>query len=201
MHKLQIFGFTAALLFANVGCKAVTASEPSLSTKLSTTPIVFDTPKSVAKWRTINDGVMGGRSKGGLTHTEDFMLFSGVINTNGGGFSSIRTLVPTGTFADVTGVRLRVRSDGRTYKLSFRTGVRYRGRQVAFQAALPVTEANSWTDINIDFSNLESVLFGQPVSSAPFEASDIQEVGFIIADGQDGAFRLDIKSIEVIKTP
>ena len=38
------------------------------------------------KWITVNDNVMGGRSKGGFTFKGDRLLFAGSTNTNGGGF-------------------------------------------------------------------------------------------------------------------
>lgn len=41
-------------------------------------------------WRVVVDGVMGGRSTGNVDFTGDAMVFSGNINLNGGGFSSVR---------------------------------------------------------------------------------------------------------------
>lgn len=42
------------------------------------------------RWRMVNDNVMGGRSKGSVTFKGGVLVFSGSINTNGGGFSSVR---------------------------------------------------------------------------------------------------------------
>ena len=44
------------------------------------------------KWIVVNDNVMGGRSKGGFAFIKNKLVFSGSTNTNGGGFSSIRTI-------------------------------------------------------------------------------------------------------------
>ena len=38
-------------------------------------------------WRMVNDGVMGGISKGSYTINNDVLTVRGNINTNGGGFS------------------------------------------------------------------------------------------------------------------
>ena len=38
------------------------------------------------KWITVNDNVMGGRSKGGFSFKKTKLVFSGSTNTNGGGF-------------------------------------------------------------------------------------------------------------------
>jgi hypothetical protein len=41
------------------------------------------------RWRSVDDNVMGGRSKTDLSTThETALLFEGIINTNGGGFCS-----------------------------------------------------------------------------------------------------------------
>ena len=38
------------------------------------------------QWYVQNDTVMGGRSEGGFSIVDEELLFSGVTNTNGGGF-------------------------------------------------------------------------------------------------------------------
>ena len=45
-------------------------------------------------WRSVNDGVMGGRSSGGMVQAEDALKFTGELSLeNNGGFSSVRRLV------------------------------------------------------------------------------------------------------------
>jgi NADH dehydrogenase [ubiquinone] 1 alpha subcomplex assembly factor 1 len=53
----------------------------------------FSTDDAVKAWDSVNDGVMGGISKGGASRTaEGTLLFSGELSlANNGGFSSIRT--------------------------------------------------------------------------------------------------------------
>ena len=45
------------------------------------------------EWRIVNDNVMGGRSRGDFEISEESLSFFGVTNTNGGGFSSIRSFL------------------------------------------------------------------------------------------------------------
>ena len=69
----------------------------------------------------LNDGVMGGRSQSELEVSKSDVTFTGVINTNGGGFASFRTHgderplgLPDATaelFVDATG-------DGQRYKMT-----------------------------------------------------------------------------------
>ena len=45
------------------------------------------------EWRIVNDNVMGGRSRGDFEISEESLSFFGATNTNGGGFSSIRSFL------------------------------------------------------------------------------------------------------------
>ena len=73
----------------------------------------------------INDEVMGGRSTSSVTAKGGDVTFSGVINTNGGGFASFRTLgarsagsddeAPLGLPAECATVEVAATGDGRAY--------------------------------------------------------------------------------------
>ena len=67
------------------------------------------------KWMVVNDKVMGGRSEGGYSFDKKRLIFSGNTNTNGGGFSSIRTIPLDFYLEDKTGLHIRYKGDGRTY--------------------------------------------------------------------------------------
>ena len=47
----------------------------------------FDDQTKDLRWRTVNDNVMGGRSRGGFDVDDGVLIFAGSTNTNGGGFS------------------------------------------------------------------------------------------------------------------
>ena len=155
----------------------------------------FETTSEARKWRAINDGVMGGLSSGGPRFENGHMVFEGVINTNGGGFSSLRSPVQDGALADASGVKLRVRSDGRAYKLTLRSDAVWRGRRVSFQAPIPRTEAGRWAEVTVPFSELRGTMFGRSVPGAKFDRNEVVEMGILIADGRDGPFRLDVEWI------
>ena len=50
----------------------------------------FDSDDANQRWVAVNDDVMGGRSHGGLSFDAGILLFEGEIDTDGGGFSSLR---------------------------------------------------------------------------------------------------------------
>lgn len=159
----------------------------------------MDSAESVSKWRSINDGVMGGLSSGSPIYENGHMIFAGIINTNGGGFSSIRAQVADGAFANMNAIKFRVKSDGRIYKATFRTDARYGWREVSFQAPLPVTTPGQWEDVVVPFSALKPSVFGRPVRGAEFDPNEVQSIGIILADGRDGPFRLEVEAMAACK--
>ncbi len=155
----------------------------------------FSNESEVSQWRTVLDGVMGGRSSGVRFAEDNHMVFQGTINTNGGGFSSIRRSMSSGDMAGADSLRLRVKQDDRDYKLTFRTSERFRGRSVSYQLAIPSTRSGEWEEVKIHLENFSTSVFGRSVSAAPFDASDVREMGIILADGIDSDFRLEVAEI------
>lgn len=151
-------------------------------------------PDEAPRWVVVNDGVMGGLSEG-LTRTDDGQLiFEGVINTNGGGFSSLRRQVEPGALAGVESMRLHWSSDGRAYKMTFRTDARRFRRPISYQAAIPPSDGAGVTDIAL--TDMRTSIFGRTVDAPPFDPAKVEEIGIILADGQDGPFRITLDKIE-----
>ncbi|MHC4830738.1 MAG: CIA30 family protein, partial [Planctomycetota bacterium] len=63
------------------------------------------------RWQTVNDGVMGGRSRGGPQVTDQgTLLFAGEISLeNNGGFSSVRTRPKSLALKGYDGLSLRLK--------------------------------------------------------------------------------------------
>ena len=51
----------------------------------------FTASSSDLGWYVVNDNVMGGRSEGDIEQGQSKLRFAGRTNTNGGGFSLVRT--------------------------------------------------------------------------------------------------------------
>ena len=148
-------------------------------------------------WYVVNDGVMGGRSLGGFELQEDGLTFEGSINTNGGGFSSIRREVPRGALEGVTSMKLRGIGDGRAYKLTFRTSARRFGRPISYQATVPPIDGEGVVEVPL--AGMRTTIFGREVQAPAFDPSVVREMGIILADGKDGPFRLVIQEIEACR--
>jgi len=148
-----------------------------------------------SKWYTVLDGVMGGRSTGMHINQNGHMTFKGSINTNGGGFSSLRRSMPLGVMEKANSFRLRLRQDARTYKMTFRTNERIWGRPVSYQLNIPKTEAGVWTDVTLPLSGFRTSIFGRKVQAAKFNPAQVREIGIVIADGVDGPFQIDVAAM------
>jgi hypothetical protein len=145
-----------------------------------------DDPKQ--NWIVVNDNVMGGRSEGGFSFKKKRLIFSGNTNTNGGGFSSIRTKPSDFDLGDQTGLHIRYKGDGRTYKL----GVRLEGKSVSYRSNF--TSGNGWQEVKIPFDEMDVSWRGRPLSKEehPLIKSKIRSIEFMIYDKQDGPFKLQV---------
>lgn len=157
----------------------------------TTTLFSFDRADE-AGWTVTNDGVMGGRSAGFVTVENGTLRFTGTLVTRGGGF----TLVRARRQVDLTGyagVELRVRGNGRRFEVELDDGSRGNGRSVSRRAAFATSA--EWTLVRVPFTALRSTIFGQAVNAPPIDLARIQSVALYMADGQDGAFRLEVDYI------
>ena len=163
----------------------------TLATVDATEPIALIDGRSPQPWRIVNDGVMGGQSQSRLSLREDYYQFKGYLSlANNGGFASVRSQTPIADLSGYKGVVLRVRGDGRSYKLRFRAGRRMDG--VAHEARFD-TRPETWVEIEILFDTFRPVWRGRLVGGAgPLDASRLRQIGLMVADGQEGPFALDL---------
>ena len=152
----------------------------------------FTEDNPATNWITVNDNVMGGRSEGGFSFKKKRLIFSGNTNTNGGGFSSIRTNPSDFSLGDMKGLHIRYKGDGRTYKL----GVRMEGKSVSYRSNF--TTGNGWQEVRIPFDEMDVSWRGRPLSKDehPLIKSKIRSIEFMIYDKQDGPFTLQVDWIK-----
>jgi len=92
-------------------------------------------------------------------------------------------------------VRLEVRGDGRDYQFRIRQSNRFDG--VSWMAVFSTTD--KWESIEIAFEEFIPVFRGRTVSQAgPVVPSEIQQIGFLLADKSPGRFELEIRYIEFL---
>jgi hypothetical protein len=146
-------------------------------------------------WIIVNDGVMGGVSRSEFRITEKGTgLFTGRLSLEfNGGFASIRTAVDDEDLSKHAGIEMRVRGDGRTYQLRFRTNNRYDG--VAYRALFG-TDDGQWVTIILPFSEFKPTFRGRILSDVPpLDPAGIEQLGFLLADKKQGPFALEIEFV------
>ena len=145
-------------------------------------------------WYVVNDNVMGGRSEGDFTQSQDGISFSGRTNTRGGGFSSIRTQRLGLDLSDHTGIRLRVKGDGRRYTWRLATTARFRGREVSYWADFDTAEGE-WETIDVPFSSFIPRFRGYRLDGPTLDTGQVTGMGLMIYDNLDGPFELQLASV------
>lgn len=157
-------------------------------------PADLSSLRSGLNWHVVNDNVMGGRSDGGFEVEQDVLRFAGRTNTNGGGFSSIRTQPLRLDLSEHTGIQLRVRGDGRRYTWRLATDARWRGRQISYWAEFD-TRDGVWSLIDIPFASFVPKFRGSRLSGPALDPAEITGMGLMINDQQDGPFELHLSHV------
>ena len=156
-----------------------------------------DVQASMKRWMTVNDGVMGCKSKGGPSFENGVMAFAGAINTDGGGFSSVRTRPSDHDLTGTTGLLLRVKGDGRTYEASIRTDAKLGRWWVPFRAEFE-TVKDEWVTVFVPYEAMTPSIMGRAIRDNPptLELDKVQSFGIMLADGKDGPFELQVDWIK-----
>ncbi|MBF0430448.1 MAG: CIA30 family protein [Fibrobacteria bacterium] len=150
-------------------------------------------------WHTTDDVVMGGISSSSFTVQKSGTgIFEGNVSLeNNGGFSSLKGEIPENGFSGFSGIRFKARGDGKKYKLYVKDhnqpgGINY---QYEFMAESGISKIYS-----CPFSEFIPVSKGKLVTAASsLESDKIRFMGFIIANRQNGNFKLEIEWIEGYK--
>lgn len=156
---------------------------------------VIDFRDEPAEWYVVNDGVMGGISRGGIVRTDEGTgLFRGRLSLEyNGGFASVRTVIDPIDPARADGLEIRVRGDGRTYQLRLRTDDGFDG--VAYRAEF-ATEPDTWTTTRIAFVDFAPTFRGRILRDVdPLDPARIRQLGFLLADKKAGEFALEIDRV------
>lgn len=162
------------------------AIAPSLKAFPSTETSLFDftTQQSsiAALWGALDDVVMGGVSQSGIRPVDQGALFTGNVSTaNSGGFASVRTrnLDPTLNLAGYTGIKLRVKGDGKRYKFLLRDDDGW--DSIAYSYSFD-TVNDRWIDVEIPFADLIPVFRAKTLSNAaPIRAERVRSLQLMLS--------------------
>ena len=188
--SVRLLGCVVVLMSINV------ASAPATPGVHPANPSLLKNPKATT-WSVVNDTVMGGRSNGQVTLLADGPLFSGSLVTQGGGFVSVRTrdLVPIDDTYHL--LKLRIKGDGRTWRLCLYLATDPRG--VSHQVPV-VTKPGETTEHVIDIGASVARWRGRRVKTAkPTNLSQVVGIGMLLADGNPGPFKISLLDLRAVK--
>lgn len=159
----------------------------------------FTSTSSDLGWYVLNDNVMGGRSEGRFElrqgeQGQGELSFTGRTNTNGGGFSSIRTKTLQLDLSAFDGIRLRVNGDGRRYTWRLTSTARWRGREVSYWAEFETLDGD-WSTVDVPFASFVPRVRGYQLDGPALDSGQITGMGLMIYDKQDGPFELRLESV------
>jgi uncharacterized protein YbjT (DUF2867 family) len=158
-------------------------------------------------WGALDDIVMGGTSESSIVLTDNTAIFTGNVSTaNSGGFASVRTrnFDPPLNLAGFSGFQLRVKGDGKRYKLIVRSEAKWDGIGYCYSFD---TVYNIWITVTVPFDELIPVFRAKTVKDgSKFDASSIFSFQLMLSkfeyDGAlnpkftPGIFQLELESIK-----
>lgn len=156
--------------------------------------IDFQQSEELDNWVIVNDTVMGGRSSAQLDINDGTLVFSGILSLeNNGGFASTRRVDNGKTWLSDKPIQIQVKGDGREYQFRFRTKQSAQG--VNYVASFK-TKANEASVFQFNQSDFVAQYRGRIVKDAPaLDFINIEQVGFLLADGNLGEFMLLVERI------
>ena len=139
---------------------------------------------------------MGGVSTADGKVENGYLIFDGNLSLeNNGGFTSIRRQM-TDDLTDYSGIRLRLRGDGRSYY--FRLAELAGGREVSHEILFQ-TVADSWIDVELPFDQYVPNFRGFPIDQPPANRSNLRDINFMLREKNPGYFRLEIAKVEAYR--
>lgn len=161
----------------------------------------FSEAEARKQWRTVNDGVMGGRSDGRFRIIENGkMEFFGVLSLeNNGGFASVRSRAKGLDLREGDSLVTRVRGDGRRYTLNLY--IPSRRRAFCYRSEFQ-TKKGTWIEVRVPLTKFIATSFGRPLkNSGPVNPQQVNSIGILLADKQPGRFKLEVDWIKVEAEP
>ncbi|MCR9249323.1 MAG: CIA30 family protein [bacterium] len=152
--------------------------------------------KKTNSWFSLNDTVMGGKSKGNTRYKEDVLLFTGDVSfENNGGFASVRSENMVLDLSDYEQVSIRYRCKNQSLSLNFN----YYNQWYLPNYKLVLPESNmEWKEISVYLDELKEYQIGRPTGNyiSKDRLQRIIRLAFMTYDKQEGSFEAEIDYIK-----
>ena len=162
----------------------------------TTTKVLYDFKQfdGPAGWRIINDGVMGGLSKGniGMDDEGNGLFWGSVSLANNGGFSMASLSLNTTSVTGYSKVVVELKGDKKKYQL------RLKSRRSQMHSYVKTFETSGeWEFIEVPFDEMEPRFRGRLLDMPAFQADQIEEIALLIGNKAEEDFKLAIRSISL----
>ena len=198
-------GLDEVLLLLRGG--GASANDAPSGASVASSSAVVDFGDHALRWTTVDDRVMGGSSRSRMTVDGGTMVFEGELVTAGGGFASVRCMLPERPpqLRGAVALRLTCAGDGRRgYKLVVKTDAALDGVSYQHGFAAPVGPAQT---VRLPLAAFTPTFRGSAAPNAPpLCGEDIVQVGLMLSrygggGGVDtsvepGGFQLRLMALE-----
>lgn len=140
-------------------------------------------------WNEVDDRVMGGISRGSITiDGQGHAVWTGRMTTeSNGGFVTARTAFDALDLSGRGGLLLRVKGDGRTYKVTLNTDA---GHSRGIGMAPLRTRDDQWVEVRLPFSAFTGRMYG---GTRRFDPTDVRSLQLQLSGAdQTGEYRLEV---------
>ena len=146
----------------------------------------------ISSWKTVDDVVMGGRSRSKVVEADGVLRFEGEVSLeNNGGFCSARN-AGLWDLGGATGLTWTMRGSSRLFEATLRTAEI--PESTSFRCSFE-PEAD-WQDFEFNFDDFRLFRRGQLVSEVERpDPSKLVSFGFLLAKSSPGPFWLELKRI------
>jgi len=168
-----------------------------MNTAAAADPTVFDfrTAAGTTGWQVVNDDVMGGVSSSRFVLTNGVARFSGAVSLqNNGGFASVRSLTVPQNLGRCQAFVLRVRGDGKHYRLTIFTRSATTNAREPYHYQGKFEAAGGEQEIRLPLAAFSASLRGRQVAAPPLDPRLIVALGLQISDRQPGPFVIDLRA-------
>ncbi|WP_297795209.1 CIA30 family protein [uncultured Eudoraea sp.] len=156
--------------------------------------VLFDFSKesNIQNWIVVNDGVMGGLSKGyfSINDNGDGLFRGNVSLENNGGFSSVRYNFESKSVTDFKKITLRLKGDGKRYQIRVKTMVSDYYSYIAY-----VETNGEWQTVEIPFTEMIPSFRGYKLDLPNYPGEYMEQFAILIGNKKREDFELYLDKI------
>lgn len=159
------------------------------------TPITlfqFSDQSDLNQWQVVNDGVMGGLSKGSISLNEEGKgVFQGYVSLeNNGGFSLVQHTFGPRDVSGYSSLELRLKGDGKKYQIRVKSDA-----SQYYNYSCSIESTGDWQIISIPFNKFIPQFRGRELNMPPYPGEKIGEVAILIGNKKAEDFKIEIDKI------